>query len=135
MQLIEEKDGWSLAMQECRLVYIHIDFRLGLDLADASGMASVIIESPCRLRTQEEDSLLIPGEPKSLSPVLGLFNAEVAAISIQRSGHLKIRFGDGLSLTVDPDEKYEAWQIGCPSIGILLVCCPGGDVSIFKEHG
>lgn len=122
-------------LQRGRLAYIHIDFRLGLDVTDATGKTSVIIETRCRLLSPNADSLLIPAEPASLAPVLALFNLDVDGMTIQRRGQLKIAFRGGHSLAVDPDERCEAWQIGCPSIGsgVLLVCPPGGEVTVFQR--
>ena len=134
MQLTEQKNGWSLGLQGGRLGYIHIDFRLGLDLTDTSGTTSVIIETPCHLSSQNGDNVLIPAEPTSLSPILAPINTEIVGISIQKTGQLRVIFGNGHSLTVDPDEMYEAWQIGCPSCGLLLVCSPGGEVSVFQKN-
>ena len=134
MQLTDEKDGWSLSLQAGRLAYIHIDFRLGLDLTDTLGTVSVIIETSCRLSSPGRETVLIPAETTSLAPVLAIFNADVEGVSIQKTGLLRLIFGNGSSLTVEPDEMYEAWQIGCPSCGCLFVCCPGGEVSLFQDH-
>ncbi len=34
-------------------------------------------------------------------------------------------------LEVSPHESYEAWQIAS-SIGFMMVCSPGGSVSVFR---
>jgi Family of unknown function (DUF6188) len=133
MKLNEDKEGWLLGLEEGRLGYIHIDFRLGLDVTDKSGTASVIIETPCHLSSASGEMVLKPAETKSLAPVLELFNVAVEGISIRKAGHLRLVFGNGASITVEPDEMYEAWQIGCPSCGFLFVCCPGGEVSLFQH--
>lgn len=79
------------------------------------------------------ECLLIPEEPASLAPILPLFNAKVIGIRIRKAGKLKVDFGNDLLLEVNPHEKYEAWQLGCSSIGLLLVCSPGGPVSVFRQ--
>lgn len=133
MKLTATGSGWMLAMDEGRIQRIEVDFRLGLLLGDKTETASLYIETPCYLKGAGEDTLLIPDEPCSLAPVLALFNAEVEGVSIQRSGHLTAMLKNGRSLEVDPNEMYEAWQIGSTN-GFLLVCSPGGEVALFEQR-
>ena len=55
-------------------------------------------------------------------------------MSVRKIGALTIEFDGGKSLTVDPDESYEARQISIPGTA-MLVCQPGGAVSVFCESG
>jgi hypothetical protein len=130
LDLLSDNGGWQLVLHDGYVQLIHIDFRLGLFLADASGDAKLCIGSPCRLKGEDSDVLLNPEESSSLAPALPLFNAKVIGLSIQQTGHLKVQFGDGRLLEVNPDDAYEAWELGC-SIGFMLVCCPGGGVAFF----
>jgi len=132
MQLTDEEFQWVLKFTDGRVNYIHIDFRLSLDLVDASGKASLTIETPCRLKGAGGEVPLTPSEPSSLAPILPLFNAKVIGVGMQKTGQLKVEFGDGHTLEVDPDDSYEAWQLGCSS-GSMLVCSPGGKVSFFQQ--
>ena len=132
MQFTEHKDGWELAFERGRLGYIHIDFRLTLDLTDETGTASVVVESPCCLSCPSEETLLMPSEPTSLAPILALFDASVTQVTIAKSGILTVFFEDHKFIRVNPDERYEAWQLCCPTLGLLLVCASGGDVSVFR---
>jgi len=132
LELRDDKDGWQLVLQDGFVQLIQIDFRLGLFLSDNSHKAQLYIASPCRLTGQEANALLNPEESSSLAPALPLFNARVTGISIRHTGHLRVQFGDGRVLEVTPDDAYEAWELGC-SIGFMMVCCPGGDVSYFKS--
>lgn len=132
MELKEEKDRWVFHFVDGRVTYIHVDFRLTLDLVDGSTKASLTIETPCRLKGPNGDVTLTPSEPSSLAPILPLFNAKVIAAVIEKTGHLKVELEGGRFMEVDPDDSYEAWQIGC-SIGFMLVCSPGGSVSFFRD--
>jgi hypothetical protein len=125
------KDGWYFKFEEGRLGYIHIDFRLMLDLTDGSSRTSLTIETPCRLKKLNENLLLTPEKTPTVAPILALFNSVVIGVAVKKTGQLKVEFQDGHSLEVDPHEQYEAWQIGC-SAG-LLICSPGGLVSFFPE--
>jgi hypothetical protein len=133
MELRDEKDGWHLSLKDGLVQLIQIDFRLGLVLSDTSGKAQLYIETPCRLKGAGGEVPLTPSESPSLAPILPLFNAKVIGVAIRKTGQLKVEFGDGQSLDVDPDDSYEAWQLGCSSIGSLLVCSPGGMVCFFQQ--
>jgi hypothetical protein len=134
MRFEEHENGWELGFKQGRVAYIHIDFRLALDLTDDSGTANVVVESPCRLLHATGETLLTPSEPTSLAPILALFDAAVTAVTIGRSGKLTVCFGDQSCIRVDPDGRYEAWQVGCPPLGLLLVCQAGGEVSVFRAQ-
>ena len=134
MELRDQKDGWQLLLQDGTVQLIQIDFRLGLFLSDTSATAQLYVETPCRLKGTGVEVSITPSESSSLAPILPFFNAKVIGVVIQKTGQLKLRFGDGHILEVDPDDSYEAWQLGCPSIGSMLVCSPGGKVSIFREE-
>jgi len=133
MKLTEQDKSWNLDFDEGRVTYIHIDFRLALDFADASGNASITIETPCRLKGADGEVLLRPSEPSSLAPILPVFNARVIGVAVQKTGQLKVEFGDGRTLEVDPDDAYEAWHLGCPPIDVMFICTPGGNVSFFQQ--
>lgn len=133
MKLRDDEKGWCLGLDEDGVVQlIQIDFRVGLLISDKSGEARLLIETPFTMNTTGERSVLIPEDAPSLAPVLALFNAKVMAISIKNTGRLIVEFGNGVSIEVHPDDKYEAWQLsGSP--GFRLVCAPGGSVVVFQD--
>ncbi len=132
MQLKDTDFGWCVVTDDCRVGRIEIDFRLCLLLADHADTATVCIETACRLSDGDTTAILNPADQRSVCPILPFFNAKVSGISIRKTGTLTIEFESGRSLTVDPDESYEAWQIGIPGAA-LLVCSPGGTVCVFEE--
>lgn len=132
MNFKEEINGWYLTLDDGLVQLIQIDFRLGLFLFDASDEAKLYVGQPCRLQNPDGEVPLIPGEPSSLAPILPFFNAKVVGIAIQKTGQLKVEFGNKWNLKVSPDDSYEAWELGC-SIGLLFVCSPGGAVSLFSK--
>jgi hypothetical protein len=134
MQLTTTDFGWLLAMDEGRIQRIEVDFRLGFLFGDKTETASLYIETPCYLRCEGRNIPLTPHDPCSLAPALALFNADVADVTIQRTGHLTARLKDGRFVEVDPNEQYEAWQLGSAN-GFLLVCSPGGEVALFQQRG
>ena len=132
MELREERDGWRFSLDSGFVQLIQIDFRLGLCLADTSGTAQLYIETECRLNGGSSEVLLTPANPSTLAPVLPLFNRKVVTATIRKTGQLKVEFGGGYTLQVEPDNSYEAWQLGC-SLGFMVVCAPGGSVSVFRH--
>jgi hypothetical protein len=87
------------------------------------------IESPI---TVTRSGTVRADEPHSqlvLMTLLGLLNQATEA-TIADDGQLTLRFAEGTSLTVRPDDKYEAWQLS-DDTGLLIVCMPGGDLAIW----
>lgn len=130
MELREENDGWHLALQDGFVQIIQIDFRLGLFLADASGLSKLYVGSACRLKGPDSEVSLIPEDTPSLAPALPLFNAKVESIDIRKTGQLTVWFDGGRTLEVEPDEKFEAWELGC-SINLQFICSQGGEVAVY----
>jgi len=131
MEFKAEKDGWILSFDDGFVQLIQIDFRLGLLLSDGSGKAQIHIETPCLLKVADSEILLTPSKASSLGPILSLFNSRIINVMVNNTGCLMVRFGDGQILEVPPDKSYESWQINMPSIGSMMVCSPGGKVSLF----
>jgi len=133
MELRDEENGWQLSLENGFVQLIQIDFRLGLFLSDTSGTVQLYVETPCWLKGAYGEASLNPSESSSLAPILPFFNTKVIGVAIQKNGRLRVEFGDGHTLEVDPDGSYEAWQLSCTSIACVLICAPGGEVSFFRQ--
>ena len=134
MELKEQGKDWCLTLRDATVHLIQIDFRLSLFLADPPNEATIVIETPCRLKTRDTSVVLRPGEPLTLAPILPFFNARVSAVAIRSTGARKVYFRGGPALEVDADPNYEAWQLAFSTTGLLFVCSPGGAVSLFKDR-
>jgi hypothetical protein len=131
VELHQTNEGWYLAFTDGRIQLIQIDFRVGLVINDDQNEATVFIGVPFLLRDHESDLVLTPEQPTSLAPILPYFNASVGSVVVVSNGQLRMEFRSGSILQVDPNDRYEAWQLGCPNC--LLICKPGGGVAIFME--
>jgi hypothetical protein len=59
-----------------------------------------------------------------MDPLARLCGALITEARAETSGRIYLGFSTGSSLTVEPDEEYEAWTLTSPS-GVL-VSLPGG---------
>lgn len=57
-------------------------------------------------------------------PALGQQVRDITITAVK----LAVVFGTGVTLTVEPGERYESWQISSDD-GLLVVCNPGGDLT------
>ena len=100
---------------------------------EAAGTVSreIFIEHPAIV-------LALPGKPAIAhapdsdtvaTALLSVLNQRASQITIT-GGQLIISFETGLTLKVDPDQRYESWQISSDD-GLLIVCTPGGDLTIW----
>jgi hypothetical protein len=60
----------------------------------------------------------------ALLPALGQQVRDITITAVK----LAVVFGTGVTLTVEPGERYESWQISSDD-GLLVVCNPGGDLT------
>jgi hypothetical protein len=132
IELKEQGKGWRLAFRDASVHLIQIDFRLSLLLLDPPNEATVIIETPCRLKTRDTSVVLRAREPSTLAPILRFFNTSVTGLSIRRMGALRMEF------RVDPHSKSIPIQgmrreLASSTMGFLLICAPGGAAALFKD--
>jgi hypothetical protein len=64
---------------------------------------------------------------------LALFGARVLSAVAFKSGSLRLAFSGGHLLRVAPDPVYEAWTASGPD-GLLLVCMPGGSLTVWQRQ-
>ena len=62
---------------------------------------------------------------------LGVLRARVDAASIEGDGHLELRISGVGTLTAEPGEDFEAWEIHGPGTR-LVVCTPGGEITVWE---
>ena len=69
-----------------------------------------------------------PESPEQLAPLLALVGIQLNHVTVQRSGSLRLTFGDSSTIEIEPDPSYEAWEAhGTGSLAKLAYLCgPGG---------
>jgi Family of unknown function (DUF6188) len=76
-----------------------------------------------------------PGDRESLGPALALYGKTVESCRATKSGALDIELASGARVRVEPDERYEAWELAGEACGLRVVCGPGGALSIWQPKG
>ena len=91
----------------------------------------ILIEHPTILFTHPGQVAIAhaPDSDAVAAALLSVLNRRASEITLT-SGHLIISFETGLTLKVEPDQRYESWQISSDD-GLLIVCTPGGDLTIW----
>jgi hypothetical protein len=119
----------------CQVYQVKFDYQTALLLRRRDGGNSathidawLVIETPFALRSRDGSAHeLDPGTSRSaLAPVIDLFLAAVANVSIEGRGTLTLDFADGAKLTVPPNETYESWALSGDGVPGILVG-PGGE--------
>ncbi|RFA06820.1 hypothetical protein B7R21_18410 [Subtercola boreus] len=68
---------------------------------------------------------------QAAASILGVLHSSVANAVLEESGQLVLEFSSGETLTIGPDESYEAFTFN-GSHGELLVALPGGGLTFFS---
>jgi hypothetical protein len=119
----------------CQVYQVKFDYQTALLLRHQDDTNSgtridawLVIETPFTLRSRDGSvHELAPGTSRSaLAPVIDLFLATVANVSVEGRGTLTLDFADGAKLTVPPDEAYESWALSGDGVSGILVG-PGGE--------
>jgi hypothetical protein len=97
-----------------------------LDL-DGAPHYEITIESPLSIAASNIER----AEPTSTEVLVALRDLLMQPVHsvIQREGELSVMF-ESVTVTVQPDEQYEAWQIRADD-ETLIVCMPGGELAVW----
>jgi hypothetical protein len=129
--MIEHLDYWELPLKGRSVTRCLIDFSFRFELDQARKVVS--IHNSFSFRNANGIYNLLPEVQTSLCPVLSIFDKSVVDAKAYKHGNLEILFSNGSHLLVAPDPNYEAWEIG-ELHGFLVVCCPGGELSIWLDR-
>ena len=125
----------------CQVYQVKFDYQTALLLCRHDGgnsttriRAWLVIETPFALRSRDGSVYkLHPGTSRSaLAPVIDLFLATVASVSVEGHGTLTLDFTDGEKFTVPLDETYEFWALSGDGVPGILVG-QGGETDWTEE--
>jgi hypothetical protein len=129
--LQSSKGGWRLPIDQLGVSRCIVDHAFALEFHEGAQSAVVRIEGTFAILDQGRVHRLTPAALKELGPAVGLFGQVVRSATASARGELEIAFEDGRVLSVQPDDRYEAWEIYGPG-GMRAVCTPGGEVSVWQ---
>lgn len=92
------------------------DFALGLR-----------IESPFKFHDGEKTYVIDLRNPPSIGPALTILNRPLKCLHITKHGTLTVLFEEPLQLVVEPQDRFESWELHDKD-GYGLLCGPGGGV-------
>lgn len=119
--IVEDASGWQVVLRDPDLTFIRIDHQTRLQFGDVA----IVIETPFEVRRHGQVHALDPSVRTGLGPLLAVYPDEAVSATIGRDGTLHIGFTSGASVTVPPNEEYEAWGVVGPGTE-QVVCRPGG---------
>ncbi|MCW2875904.1 MAG: hypothetical protein JWQ95_4 [Sphaerisporangium sp.] len=129
--LVEQHTRWLLPVVDGTVTQIRVDYAFTLVMDHYS----IRISTPFSLSRGDEHSRHDPEVPETLAPLLELHQATLREGVLMKDGLLVLSFHDGTTLTVLPDERYEAWEaVGelppvTPSFKVIAL--PGGGLAVF----
>jgi hypothetical protein len=124
--------GWRLPLEQQAVSRCILDHAFILEFHDAEEKVILRIEGTFLICNNGGDHILAAATPAGLGPALELFGQVVRLATASQEGQLKIVFEDGRILSVEPDDRYEAWEMSGPR-GMRVVCAPGGRISVWQQ--
>jgi hypothetical protein len=109
---------------------IRVDYAFGLSI---DSWIHVRIESAFTVERGGQVQSFDPAETQTLAPLLRLHQAKVTEALARKDGVLTLTFDDGSTLTVPPDDQYEAFTVNgeLPPVRrrFMLAALPGGGLT------
>jgi hypothetical protein len=124
--------GWRLPLEQRVVSRCILDYAFVLEFHEAEEKAILRIEGMFLISSNGSSHKLTAVMPAGLGPALELFGQTVRLAAASQEGQLKIVFEDGRILSVEPDDRYEAWEMSGPR-GMRVVCAPGGRISVWQQ--
>jgi hypothetical protein len=108
--MVDPEAGFTLNLPPTDLSYICIDYRSRLWF-DATEVA---IGGPFVLSTPSTSHRLDSEQRGHLGPLLALYPDRLDAATVGIDATLTLAFSSGATITVEPDEHYESWEVTGP---------------------
>ncbi|MDQ3370221.1 MAG: DUF6188 family protein [Myxococcota bacterium] len=122
--------GWRLPIEQARVTRCIVDHAVALEFFEGELCVVVRVEGDFSILDGARVHRLSSSAPQDLGPAVGLLGQTVRSATTSAQGKLEIAFEDGRMLSVEPDERYEAWEL-CGPGGTRAVCMPGGEVAVW----
>lgn len=126
-----EGDAWRLPIEHRDVSRCVVDHAFALEFHDGAQRTVVRVEGGFTIVEPGHAYRLTPSEPRSLGPAMALVGQVVRSALASPNGTLEIAFEDGRLMSVEPDTRYEAWELFGPG-GMRVVCAPGGTISVWQ---
>lgn len=123
--------GWRLPIEHRDVSRCVVDHAFSLEFYDGGQSTVVRVEGNFMVVERGQACRLSPSEPKGLGPAVALFGQVVRSARALATGRLEVAFEDGRVMSVEPDDRYEAWEL-CGPGGMRAVCSPGGTLSVWQ---
>lgn len=129
---IEENDRYIIPIEKRWVSRCYFDGRFGLCFYSDGPQTEIAIATELRLKQSEHQTTGNPEIPGSLAPMLSLFGQRVSKAYAYKNGRLSVEFDTGLHLEVEPNSRFEAWEVSAQD-GLKLVATPGGGVAFWQS--
>jgi hypothetical protein len=130
---IEQSDRYVIPLSGRPVSRCYVDFGFGLLFFEDGPKTEIRIEGKMKLRSKTGEDESQAGDWLTLPPFLGLFGQSVAKAFALKDGTLEIQFVSGSRLVVEPDEKFEPWELAGDD-GLKIVSLPGGELALWQPR-
>ena len=115
---------------DAEITQIRIDYRTSLLFSNG---AELVVESPYQLAVDSHTWTLPDGAPSEVGPVLNLLHRHATKATFTNTGRLELTGEPQFTLAVEPDDRYESWQLILPD-GSMHICTAEGLVSFTADQ-
>jgi len=135
MYAIDRGDYWELPLRGEAVARCYVDEAFGLEFGINRRSFVLRIEGSFSVTSSGKRVEFSPEYRESLGPSLALYGETVESCRAAKSGALDLEFAGGTSVHVEPDDRYEAWELCGEARGLRVVCGAGGALSIWQPPG
>ncbi len=132
-KLTEHESYWSLPINAFRVIQLRLDYAFGMEIGDVDSRFSLRVNTMFKLKDSEGVANYSVERLSEIGPALRLFNADVVDAKAFKNGSLEVTFSKNMTLSLEPDHQFEAWELVSNSTdGMRVVATPGGELAIWS---
>lgn len=125
------QDYWELAVKGGIVVRCVADHGYVLEIKWQDISITIRIEGDILFTSGGKTKTLLGDAHTSLAYLLAVLEQRVDFVQVFNNGKLVLAFSNSITLSVLPNDRYEAWQITSDTAGLRIVCMPGGELAIW----
>jgi len=125
---LDDLASTAIPLVGARLEQVRVGYSVRLEFGDAGG---VLIQTRFTCTIGGVSTEVDPETDLSgAGPLLGAMHTTVVAAFSDEHGALHLKLGTETYVTVNPHQKYEAWEFSSTTLKIVSV--PGGELAVFR---
>jgi hypothetical protein len=133
--LVDEDKNWLIAISGAQVTQCYFDYGVILLISNRDIWVKFRIGGRVTMHHGQESTVFDSEKdnPSITNFCHSLIHQDVYQMKAGKEGTLTIALASGITLTIPPDEQFEAWEATSEHQEFTLVSIPGGGLAVWES--